>query len=94
MVKSMDISHTKTKILLLNVQRAGGVKMDYKETLNLPQTSFQMKANLVKKEPEMLKSWEEKEIYKKTLEHAKERLLICFTTGLRTQMVISTLELR
>lgn len=42
--------------------------MDYKETLNLPQTSFQMKANLVKKEPEMLKSWEEKEIYKKTLE--------------------------
>ncbi|HCL98592.1 MAG TPA: hypothetical protein DHW87_02330, partial [Fervidobacterium sp.] len=42
--------------------------MDYKETLNLPQTSFQMKANLVKKEPEMLKLWEEKEIYKKTLE--------------------------
>jgi isoleucyl-tRNA synthetase len=27
-----------------------------------------MKANLVKKEPEMLKFWEEKEIYKKTLE--------------------------
>ncbi|WP_448376779.1 isoleucine--tRNA ligase [Fervidobacterium sp.] len=42
--------------------------MDYKGTLNLPQTNFQMKANLVKKEPEMLKFWEEKEIYKKTLE--------------------------
>jgi len=42
--------------------------LDYKGTLNLPQTNFQMKANLVKKEPEMLKFWEEKEIYKKTLE--------------------------
>lgn len=42
--------------------------MDYKGTLNLPQTNFQMKANLVKKEPEMLKFWEENEIYKKTLE--------------------------
>ncbi len=42
--------------------------MDYKNTLNLPQTNFQMKANLVNKEPEMLKFWEEKEIYKKTLE--------------------------
>lgn len=42
--------------------------MDYKETLNLPQTNFQMKANLVQKEPNMLKFWEEKEIYKKTLE--------------------------
>lgn len=42
--------------------------MDYKATLNLPQTNFQMKANLVNKEPEMLKFWEEKEIYKKTLE--------------------------
>jgi len=42
--------------------------LDYKGTLNLPQTNFQMKANLVKKEPEMLKFWEENEIYKKTLE--------------------------
>ncbi|MEN3042205.1 MAG: isoleucine--tRNA ligase, partial [Fervidobacterium sp.] len=42
--------------------------MDYKETLNLPQTNFQMKANLVQKEPSILKFWEEKEIYKKTLQ--------------------------
>lgn len=37
--------------------------MDYKETLNLPKTDFPMKANLSKKEPEMLRSWEEKRIY-------------------------------
>jgi len=94
MVKSMDISHTKTKILLLNVQRAGGVKMDYKETLNLPQTSFQMKANLVKKEPEMLKSWEEKEIYKKTLETRQGAPTYLLHDGPPYAMVISTLELR
>ncbi|MCR5561771.1 MAG: isoleucine--tRNA ligase [Desulfovibrio sp.] len=32
---------------------------DYKKTLNLPDTRFPMKANLVQKEPEMLKKWEE-----------------------------------
>ncbi|GAB4411728.1 MAG: isoleucine--tRNA ligase [Thermodesulfovibrionales bacterium] len=38
---------------------------DYKNTLNLPQTDFPMKANLAQKEPEVLKSWEEKRIYEK-----------------------------
>ena len=37
--------------------------MDYKDTLNLPKTSFPMKANLPKLEPEMLKQWEEMDIY-------------------------------
>ncbi len=37
--------------------------MDYKETLNLPKTSFPMKANLSKLEPEMLERWEEMDIY-------------------------------
>ena len=36
---------------------------DYKDTLNLPQTDFPMKANLTQKEPITLKFWEEKEIY-------------------------------
>jgi isoleucyl-tRNA synthetase len=42
--------------------------MDYKDTLNLPKTDFPMKANLNKREPEMLKSWEEKDIYRKIQE--------------------------
>ena len=45
--------------------------MDYKETLNLPQTDFPMKANLAQREPEMLKKWEEMDIYKKIREAAK-----------------------
>lgn len=45
--------------------------MDYKQTLNLPQTDFPMKANLAQREPEMLKKWEEMDIYKKIREVAK-----------------------
>ncbi len=32
--------------------------MDYKKSLNLPQTYFPMKANLAQREPEMLKTWD------------------------------------
>jgi len=38
--------------------------MDYKQTLNLPKTQFPMKANLVKREPEMLQKWESIDLYK------------------------------
>ncbi len=41
--------------------------MEYKETLNLPKTSFPMKASLAAKEPERLKDWEEKVLYKRIL---------------------------
>ncbi|AFM26721.1 isoleucine--tRNA ligase [Desulfomonile tiedjei] len=47
--------------------------MDYKNTLNLPQTAFPMKANLPKREPDLLKKWEEEEIYSKILETSKGR---------------------
>ncbi len=36
---------------------------DYKDTLNLPQTDFPMKANLASREPEMLKRWQEMDLY-------------------------------
>ena len=39
--------------------------MSYKDTLLLPNTAFPMKANLSNKEPEMLKKWEENNIYEK-----------------------------
>ncbi len=42
--------------------------IDYKDTLNLPQTGFPMKANLSQREPEMLKFWEETAIYRKLQE--------------------------
>ncbi len=37
---------------------------DYKHTLNLPKTDFPMKASLAQREPEMLKKWQQKDIYK------------------------------
>ncbi len=37
---------------------------DYKKSLNLPDTRFPMKANLVQREPEMLKRWEQMDAYK------------------------------
>jgi isoleucyl-tRNA synthetase len=45
--------------------------MDYKNTLNLPQTDFPMKANLAQREPEMLKKWEDINIYQKIRQMAK-----------------------
>ncbi|MEQ6359606.1 Isoleucyl-tRNA synthetase [Thermoanaerobacter thermohydrosulfuricus] len=45
--------------------------MDYNKTLNLPRTDFPMKANLPTREPEILKRWEEMDIYHKTLEKNK-----------------------
>lgn len=38
---------------------------DYKATLNLPVTDFAMKADLAKREPEMLKRWTEDKLYER-----------------------------
>jgi len=42
-----------------------------KENINLPKTSFSMKANLPNKEPEILKIWEKLNLYKKLRESRK-----------------------
>lgn len=39
--------------------------MDYNETVHLPKTEFPMRAGLPKREPEMLKSFYEKDLYHK-----------------------------
>ena len=36
---------------------------DYKHTLNLPETAFPMRGNLARREPEMLKRWQDLDIY-------------------------------
>ena len=45
--------------------------MDYKNTLNLPKTSFSMKADLLVREPERLKSWYVQDLYSKILTSRK-----------------------
>ena len=47
-------------------------KPNYKHTMNLPQTSFKMKAGLPQREPERLKKWEEMDLYAKVLEANKD----------------------
>jgi isoleucyl-tRNA synthetase len=39
--------------------------MDYRSTLNLPDTKFKMKASLAQREPEFLQKWEEEGLYAK-----------------------------
>jgi isoleucyl-tRNA synthetase len=36
---------------------------DYKNTINLPETGFPMKADLAQREPKMLEAWEQKDVY-------------------------------
>ena len=47
--------------------------MDYKQTLNLPETAFPMKADLARREPEVQKFWEEQRIYQKLRQVASGR---------------------
>ena len=47
--------------------------MDYKKTLNLPQTRFPMKANLANREPEQLKKWNEQQLYDRIRKDAQNR---------------------
>ncbi|MEO5574193.1 MAG: isoleucine--tRNA ligase, partial [Gammaproteobacteria bacterium] len=46
---------------------------DYKDTLNLPQTDFPMKANLPTREPEILRHWEDIGLYARLRELGKQR---------------------
>src|SRR6266566_4878466 len=43
-------------------------EQDYKSTLNLPQTQFPMKANLAQRESEILRRWQDVDLYKKLRE--------------------------
>jgi isoleucyl-tRNA synthetase len=55
--------------------------MDYKKTLNLPKTDFPMKANLVLREPEILRKWEKGEIYSLIREISRGRPIYILHDG-------------
>jgi isoleucyl-tRNA synthetase len=50
--------------------------MEYKKTLNLPDTAFPMKANLAQREPEILDFWESNGIYRKTIADSSKKPFI------------------
>ncbi len=54
---------------------------DYKKTLNLPETSFPMQANLAKREPEALARWEDKKLYAQIQDVTKARPRFWFVDG-------------
>lgn len=54
---------------------------DLSKTLNLPKTSFPMKADLINREPGMLKLWEEKRLYEKMLEKSKDHPVFILHDG-------------
>jgi isoleucyl-tRNA synthetase len=55
--------------------------MEYKDTLNLPQTGFPMKANLPQREPETLAAWEENDLYAAMEAVGKDRPLFVLHDG-------------
>ena len=55
--------------------------MDYKKTLNLPTTQFPMKADLVRREPEQLKLWDQIGLYEQIREASKNRELFILHDG-------------
>ena len=47
--------------------------MEYKDTLQMPKTEFEMRGNLPNKEPDILKKWEDDDHYHKILEKNKDK---------------------
>jgi len=54
---------------------------DYSGTLNLPKTSFQMKANLPTKEPKFIEFWTKKEIHSKGVNKSKGKEMFILHDG-------------
>ena len=53
---------------------------DYRSTLNLPDTPFPMRGDLAKREPQWLKAWQEKRLYRRIREASKGRPLFVLPT--------------
>ena len=55
--------------------------MDYRATLNLPQTDFPMRANAPKREPERLAAWQEEKLYHQMVENRADAPLFVLHDG-------------
>ncbi|MGD8641927.1 MAG: isoleucine--tRNA ligase, partial [Gammaproteobacteria bacterium] len=54
---------------------------DYKDTLNLPSTDFPMRGNLAQREPQMLKRWDDMDLYQKMREQAQGKPVFILHDG-------------
>ena len=64
--------------------------MEYKDTIFLPKTSFEMRANLPQKEPGILKIWENEKIFQ-TLRKKSKGKKVAFTICIRLVLFAFTL---
>lgn len=62
--------------------------VDYKNTLNLPETGFPMRGDLAKREPVMLKNWYDKQLYQKIRQATKGKNPLFCTMALRMRTAI------
>ncbi len=56
-------------------------KKSFKDTLNLPTTEFSIRANAKVVEPELLKKWQDQNLYKQTFEKNKDQEKFVFLDG-------------
>ena len=54
---------------------------DYKATLNLPDTKFPMRGNLANREPDMLKQWQQADLYQNIRKHCDGRPVFVLHDG-------------
>src|SRR5437660_2315682 len=57
------------------------MSQNYKDTLNLPRTDCPMKASLASREPEWLKTWDERQLYQQIQRSRKDRELFVLHDG-------------
>ena len=57
------------------------MKVNYRDTLNLPDTDFSMKAGLPRKEPEILEMWSSSDLYGKIRKKYKDKELFLLHDG-------------
>jgi isoleucyl-tRNA synthetase len=55
--------------------------IDYKSTLNLPDTPFPMRGDLAKREPQWIKAWQENRLYERIREHSRGRVKFVLHDG-------------
>ena len=67
---SLQQLHIRAMVQQLSVCAAG----PYKDTVNLPQTKFNMRANSVQREPQIQKLWEQNQIYSGLLDDTSKVL--------------------
>ena len=58
--------------------------MEYKQTLNMNKSGFPMRGGLPMREPDMLKNWQELDLYNELLKKMRGSLSLPCTTALRS----------